>query len=240
MWLGLSLVVYAVFQTAYRLNEHRIQTTMQQILPKIEAQADLYGRLWGRMLISRQMFIDFASMEGFQYPDEFLLLVEEIDRERESPLAIRYRTLMKEVMGPIQQECLDLIMNKKWLFTSEGELSEFLLEYMLMASSYKIIFSRWDTGNFDVHFSSRRFPPELIDHLQTEYYDAKRKVEDLMSSLSRRPTFREGWFMFKPSDSSSSSPTGKDAEKTRRRRFSSNPKSTTTTIQPRSTSTSFH
>jgi hypothetical protein len=215
---------------------------MQQILPKISAQADLYGRLWGRMLISRQMFIDFASMEGFQYPEDFILLVDAIDSERESPLAIRYRTLMKEVMGPIQQECLDIITNNFYLFTSEGELSEFLLEYMLMASSYKIIFSRWDTGNFDVHFSSRRFPPELIDNLQMEYFESKRTVEEIVKAMSRPPTFREGWFMFKSSDlpSSSSSSTSKDAEKTRRRRFSGKPKLPTTSVQPRPTSTSFH
>ena len=185
-----------------------------------------HERLWGRMLISRQMFIDFAAMEGFQYPEDFVLLVEAIDGDRESPLAVRYRKLMMDVMGPIQHECQELIMNKKWLFTSEGELSEYLLEYMLMVNSYKIIFSRWETGNYDVHFSSRRFPPELIETLQQQYLDAKQRVDEVMKSLSKKPTVRDGFFsIFRPLDENVSGigtgTTGnQDKEKIRRKRFS--------------------
>ena len=108
-------------------------------------------------------------LEGFQYPEDFVLLVESIDADQDSQLAIRYRTLMKEVLGPIQHECLQLIMDKKWLFVADGDLSDFLLEYMLFSSSYKIIFSRWDTHDYSINFSQRRFPPELIDNLQREY-----------------------------------------------------------------------
>ena len=184
----------------------------------------LNDRLWGRMLISRQMFIDFAAMEGFQYPEDFVLLVEAIDGDRESPLAVRYRKLMMDVMGPIQHECQELIMNKKWLFTSEGELSEYLIEYMLMVNSYKIIFSRWETGNYDVHFSSRRFPPELIETLQQQYLDAKQRVDEVMKSLYKKPTVREGLFsIFRPLDENVSgigTPGNQDKEKIRRKRFS--------------------
>ena len=144
-------------------------SNVHQVIENLEERADLYGRLWGRMLISRQMFIDFAALEGFQYPEDFVLLVEAIDNDRESHLALRYRSIMREVLGPIQNECLEMIMNKKWLFRSDDDLSEFLLEYMLMASSYKVLFSRWETGDYSVHFSSRPFPPELIDSLQKEY-----------------------------------------------------------------------
>ena len=184
-----------------------------------------HDRLWGRMLISRQMFIDFAAMEGFQYPEDFVLLVEAIDGDRESPLAVRYRKLMMDVMGPIQHECQELIMNKKWLFTSEGELSEYLLEYMLMVNSYKIIFSRWETGNYDVHFSSRRFPPELIETLQQQYLDAKQRVDEVMKSLSKKPTIREGLCSpFRPLEeniSGSGTIAGnQEKEKIRRKRFS--------------------
>jgi hypothetical protein len=77
--------------------------------------------------------------------------------------------MMKDVLGPIQLECLDLIMNKKWLFKTDGAMADLLLEYMLMASSYKIIFLRWENGDYNVQFSRRRFPPELIECLQNEY-----------------------------------------------------------------------
>ena len=171
MW-QLVLIPFITVLTAVTLRNHQrvdISINEDSIINRLEAQADLYGRLWGRMLISRQMFMDFATMEGFQYPDDFVLLVDAIDGDCESPLAVRYRTVMKDLLGPIQHDCLELIMNKKWMFQSEGELSESLLDYMLMASSYKIIFSRWSTGDHSLHFSSRRFPPDLIDCLQKEY-----------------------------------------------------------------------
>ena len=168
MWIVISLVVFAGLQTFRQIQDIKL-SNRTAVIAQLEGQANLYGRLWGRMLISRQMFVDFSAMEGFQYPEDFVLLVEAIDLDHNSPLAIRYRTLMKEVLGPIQHECLELIMNQKLLFAIDGELSEFLLEYMLMSSSYKIIFSRWDTGDYSIHFSPRRFPPDLIDNLQNEY-----------------------------------------------------------------------
>lgn len=157
-----GLQVLHIFQ--YGKSQNR-----DKAISQLEEQANIYGRLWGRMLISRQMFMDFSSMEGFQYPEDFVLLVEAIDADHSSPLAVRYRTLMKEVLGPIQHECLELIMDKRAMLATNAELSDLLLEYMLMSSCYKIIFSRWDTGDYTIHFSQRRFPPELIDNLQEEY-----------------------------------------------------------------------
>lgn len=168
MWIAISLVIFAGVQTLRQMQDIKVANRTTTIA-QLERQANLFGLLWSRMLISRQMFVDFSAMEGFQYPEDFVLLVEAIDLDHDSPLAIRYRTLMKEVLGPIQHECLELIMNQKLLFAVDGELSDFLLEYMLMSSSYKIIFSRWDTGDFSIHFSPRRFPPDLIDNLQKEY-----------------------------------------------------------------------
>lgn len=168
MWMAISLAVFAGMQ-AFRQFQDINMSNRRAAIAQLEEHANLCGRLWGRMLISRQMFVDFSAMEGFQYPEDFVLLVEAIDLDHNSDLAVRYRTLMRDVLGPIQHECLELIMNKKWLFTTEGELSDFLLEYMLMSSSYKIIFSRWDTGDFSIHFSPRRFPPDLIDNLHREY-----------------------------------------------------------------------
>ena len=166
--MAISLVVFAGFQAFRQMQDLKIANRSAAIA-QLEEQVNLYGRLWGRMLISRQMFVDFSAMEGFQYPEDFVLLVEAIDLDHNSYLAVRYRTLMKEVLGPIQHECLEMIMNKKWLFAVDGDLSDYLLEYMLMSSSYKIIFSRWDTGDYSIHFSPRRFPPDLIDNLQKEY-----------------------------------------------------------------------
>ena len=166
--MAISLVVFAGLQAFRQMQDLKIANRSAAIA-QLEEQVNLYGRLWGRMLISRQMFVDFSAMEGFQYPEDFVLLVEAIDLDHNSYLAVRYRTLMKEVLGPIQHECLEMIMNKKWLFAIEGDLSDYLLEYMLMSSSYKIIFSRWDTGDYSIHFSPRRFPPDLIDNLQKEY-----------------------------------------------------------------------
>lgn len=168
MWAAISLIVFVGLQAVHHIQQVRLDNRNKQI-SRLEQQADLYGRLWGRMLISRQMFIDFTAMEGFQYPEDFVLLVEAIDADPGSPLAVRYRSLMKEVLGPIQHECLELIMDKRCLFAADGELSDFLVEYMLMSSGYKIIFSRWDTGDYSIHFSQRRFPPELIDNLQNEF-----------------------------------------------------------------------
>jgi hypothetical protein len=168
MWIAISVIVFASLQALQHLQHIKLENRTKQI-SLLEEQANLYGRLWGRMLISRQMFVDFSLIEGFQYPEDFVLLVESIDADHESQLAIRYRTLMKEVLGPIQHECLQLIMDKKWLFAADVDLSEFLLEYMLFSSSYKIIFSRWDTGDYSINFSQRRFPPDLIDSLQREY-----------------------------------------------------------------------
>jgi hypothetical protein len=164
MWLmGVVpfFVAFSVWQGLRRVADDARTRVAVHVLPKLEQQADLYGRLWSRMLVSRQIFIDFAALEGYQYPDEFVLLVEAIDGDRDGPLAVRYRKLMNEVLGPIQHECLELIMNKKWLVAADGDMPEFLLEYMTMSASYKIIFSRWDSGDFTVHFSSRRFPPEV-------------------------------------------------------------------------------
>ena len=168
MWVALSVVIVASLQALQHFQHVKLENRTKQI-SLLEEQANLYGRLWGRMLISRQMFVDFSIIEGFQYPEDFVLLVESIDADQDSQLAIRYRTLMKEVLGPIQHECLQLIMDKKWLFVADGDLSDFLLEYMLFSSSYKIIFSRWDTHDYSINFSQRRFPPELIDNLQREY-----------------------------------------------------------------------
>lgn len=168
MWIAISVIVFASLQALQHLQHVKLENRTKHI-SLLEEQANLYGRLWGRMLISRQMFVDFSIIEGYQYPEDFVLLVESIDADHESQLAIRYRTLMKEVLGPIQNECLQLIMDKKWLFVADVDLSEFLLEYMLFSSSYKIIFSRWDTGDYSINFSQRRFPPDLIDSLQREY-----------------------------------------------------------------------
>ena len=163
-----SAIFIAGLQVLHILQYGKSQNR-DKAISQLEEQANIYGRLWGRMLISRQMFMDFSSMEGFQYPEDFVLLVEAIDADHSSPLAVRYRTLMKEVLGPIQHECLELIMDKRAMLATNAELSDLLLEYMLMSSCYKIIFSRWDTGDYTIHFSQRRFPPELIDNLQEEY-----------------------------------------------------------------------
>ena len=168
MWIAISVVVFASLQAFQHFQQAKLENRTKQI-SLLEEQANLYGRLWGRMLISRQMFVDLSTIEGFQYTEDFVLLVESIDADQDSQLAIRYRTLMKEVLGPIQHECLQLIMDKKWLFVADGDLSDFLLEYMLFSSSYKIIFSRWETGDYSINFSQRRFPPDLIDNLQREY-----------------------------------------------------------------------
>ena len=231
MWLVGVLpvfVILSVWQGLRRVHDTRHQIAMH-VLPTVEQQADLYGRLWSRMLISRQIFIDFAAMEGYDYPDEFVLLVEAIDGDRDGPLAVRYRKLMNEVLGPIQNECLELIMNKKWLVAADGDMPEFLLEYMLMASSYKIIFSRWDSGDYHVHFSSRRFPPELIDQLHQAFLGAKRQVDDLTHLLARTPTVRDTVVAaFRPdytesgrggSSSSSRSGSNKDGHSKKSRRF---------------------
>jgi hypothetical protein len=168
MWIVVPLCFFAALQAFKQIQD--IKRANRAIeMGQLEDQANLYGRLWSRMLVSRQMFEDFSAMEGYKYPEDFVLLTETIDENRRSDLAQRYRYLMKDVLGPIQQECLELIMNKRLLFTHNNILAEYLLEYMLMASSYKVIFSRWDSGDFLIHFSSTRFPPELIDHIHMEY-----------------------------------------------------------------------
>lgn len=168
MWIVVPFCFFAALQAFKQIQDVK-RANRAIFLQQLEDQANFYGRLWSRMLISRQMFEDFSAMEGYKYPEDFVLLGEAINEDRQSDLAQRYRYLMKDVLGPIQQECLELIMNKRLLFTHNSRLAEYLLEYMLMASSYKVIFSRWNSGDFSIHFSSNRFPPELIEHIHMEY-----------------------------------------------------------------------
>ena len=80
--------------------------------------------------------------------------------------------MMREVLGPIQAECLDTIINNYSLLTISSHsavLSEQLSEYVLLAAGYRVIYSRWDSGDVGINFSKRRFPPELISSLESEY-----------------------------------------------------------------------
>lgn len=115
-----------------------------------------------------------------------MAFVDAIDSRPDSGIAKRYRTLMTDVLGPIQLEVLELISNNESLIQIDEDdgLHELLLDYMLMASSYRLIFARWKAGDFTMHFSHRRsenrpsdifyasyhsrFPPDLIESLRHE------------------------------------------------------------------------
>lgn len=66
---------------------------------------------------------------------------------------------MTDVLGPIQLQIIELIADNESLLQSEDDDSLYhqLLEYLLMASSYKVIFARWKLSDYSMHFSHRRY-----------------------------------------------------------------------------------
>ena len=139
-----------------KVKEDRLQH--QRLLDRIERQVNLYGHLFSSLLCSRHMYVEFARLEGFSYPEDFMSFVDAIDSRPDSGIAKRYRTLMTDVLGPIQLEILELISCNESLIQADEDdgLYDLLLDYRLMASSYRLIFSRWRTGDFSIHFSHWR------------------------------------------------------------------------------------
>jgi hypothetical protein len=159
---------FAIFQ--FLTHKRDSQNEIFIKLERIDRQVNLFGSLFGKLMCSRHIFIEFARLEGYAYPEDFMSLVDAIESKPESSISKRYRSLMSDVLGPIQLEILELIEKNESLFNSdesEGML-DLLLDYMLMASSYKVIFARWRLGDYSIHFSHRRFPPELIETLRHE------------------------------------------------------------------------
>lgn len=82
-----------------------------------------------------------------------------IETQSNSSLARKYRSFMTDVLGPLQLDVLDLIAkNEAYLQNNEFDhLFDLLVDYVLMASSYKLIFARWKMNDFTIQFSSRRY-----------------------------------------------------------------------------------
>lgn len=92
------------------------------------------------VLSSRQIFVDFCSMEGYTYPEEFPVLVEAIDAEPFSPLAIRYRSVMKEILIPMQNLVVEKIVSKNYLLNDDDKdesLSRLVSDFVELASNYR-------------------------------------------------------------------------------------------------------
>lgn len=89
-----------------------------------------------------------------------------------SPIAKRYRCLMADVIGPAQSEVLELIMCNGAVFQSfeNDDLSALLTDYLLMASSYKILFARWKIADYSVHFSHRRYNKRCLGVLVDDFH----------------------------------------------------------------------
>lgn len=158
-------------------------------LDQLESRVKIFGELYLSLLLSRQIYMDFTSIEGYEYPKDFDEMVRDIEDEPLSQTAIRYRALMGAVLGPIQMQIIDLISSNLIIFECNQQLKKAVLSYVYMASSYKMIFSRWEQRNFNIHFSSRRFPEDLIETLENEYNNAKEEIEYILNTrmkVSRR------------------------------------------------------
>ena len=128
------------------------------------------------------MYVEFARLEGFSYPEDFMAFVDAIDSRPDSGIAKRYRTMMTDVLGPIQLEVLELVSNNESLLQADDDdsLYELLLDYMLMASSYRLIFARWKAGDFSMHFSHRRF-----EHISSSIVSSAHfTIDSLLNSLN--------------------------------------------------------
>lgn len=141
----------------------------RELLHRIDRQLELYGGVWARLYTSNQMFVDFTRMEGFNYPEELSSFKEAVDSAPQSLTSKRYRVVMKDILGPLQQETIDMIANNFALMREGSGLVYLFLDYLAFVNSYKVLFSRWDSGDYSAHFSSRRFPSELLDCLEKEY-----------------------------------------------------------------------
>lgn len=164
--------IFAVAQLAKYFNEKgridRIET-----VARLDRQLELYGGLWARLYTSRQIFIDFVQMEGFHYPEELSIFKEAIDTQPNSAVAKRYRTIMQNILGPNQIETIDMAISSFSLLRDGKCLPELLLEYFAMVNNYKIIISRWESNDFSLHFSSRKFPHDLLEYLEQEFVQIK-------------------------------------------------------------------
>jgi hypothetical protein len=170
IWIPI-LGIPAIIIHIIGFNHHR---NMEK-LARLDKQINFLGSLHSRLICSRHMFVEFARLEGFQYPHDFLLFVDAIESKPNSTISRRYRNMMMDVLGPMQLEILDLIADNESLTQpdEEGEIVELLMEYTLFASTYKLIFTRWKQNDFSIHFSDRRFPPDLIDVIHIELLKVK-------------------------------------------------------------------
>ena len=99
---------------------------------------------------------------------------------------------MTDVLAPVQNDISNTILTNKHLLDHDGEILNMLQDYLDMTSSYKIIISRWQMNEFSCHFSSKRFPPALIEQLEAAYIEAKFQQNSLLNLKAAKSSCSKG------------------------------------------------
>ena len=164
--IAVPFIVAIAFHIYSNIND-RVRQSRAAFVSGLDKQLELYSGLWSRLYISQLIFTQFVKMEGFNYPEEYSSLKEAIDTSQNSPLARRYRQVMRDLWSPSQFESVDIFINNfSVLRETEDSFPSVVNEYLTFVMNYKILFGRWDIGDFSIQFPDLKYPHDILEFLE--------------------------------------------------------------------------